>query len=266
MATLLPAQAQFVLFWGAAYTALYNDAYAPTIGNKHPQALGRPGEENWRELWDDLEPLLRNVRETGQTFSAKDRPFYIERRGLGETVYFDVSYSAVREADGSVGGVLCLVTETTERVRFQQRQAFLLELNRTLPGLGEAERIEAYVVSRLAEQLGAAQVCFGEDQATANVSRSPRTGLMACHRWSVSTAMQHTARRCASSWQPARWCSRPMKAQQRLWAVCAPACMSRSCAAVAWRRCSACIFAIRVTASKTNASWWKTLPSKLGQR
>jgi len=164
MATLLPAQAQFVLFWGAAYTALYNDAYAPTIGTKHPQALGRPGEENWRELWDDLEPLLRNVRETGQTFSAKDRPFYIERRGLGETVYFDVSYSAVREADGSVGGVLCLVTETTERVRFQQRQAFLLELNRTLPGLGEAERIEAYVVSRLAEQLGAAQVCFGEDQ------------------------------------------------------------------------------------------------------
>ncbi|MFJ4153622.1 ATP-binding protein [Pseudomonas sp. NPDC089752] len=164
MATLLPAQAQFVLFWGADYVALYNDAYAPTIGTKHPQALGRPGKENWRELWDDLEPLLRGVRETGQTFSAKDRPFYIERRGVGETVYFDVSYSAVREADGSVGGVLCLVTETTERVRFQRRQAFLLELGRTLPGLGEAERIEAYAVCRLAQHLGAAQVYFGEDQ------------------------------------------------------------------------------------------------------
>jgi len=176
MATLLPAQAQFVLFWGEAYTALYNDAYAPTIGTKHPQALGRPGEENWRELWDDLEPLLRGVRETGQTFSAKDRPFYIERRGVGETVYFDVSYSAVREADGSVGGVLCLVTETTERVRFQQRQAFLLELGRTLPGLGEAERIEAYAVSRLAQHLGAAQVCFGEDQGDG-------TGFRVTHDW-----------------------------------------------------------------------------------
>ncbi|QCI13131.1 response regulator [Pseudomonas putida] len=164
MATLLPAQAQFVLFWGSAYVALYNEAYAPTIGTKHPQALGRPAREHWRELWEDLEPLLRGVRETGQTYSAKDRAFYIERRGLGETVYFDVSYSAVREADGSVGGVLCLVTDTTERVRFQQRQAFLLELGRTLPGLGEAERIEAYAVRRLAEQLGAARVCFGEDQ------------------------------------------------------------------------------------------------------
>lgn len=176
IATLLPAQTQFVLFWGEALVALYNDAYAPTIGSKHPRALGRPAEENWRELWGDLEPLLRGVRETGQTFSAKDRPFYIERRGVGETVYFDVSYSAVREADGSVGGVLCLVTETTERVRFQQRQAFLLELGRTLPGLGEAERMEAYAVSRLAQHLGAAQVYFGEDQGDG-------AGFKVTHEW-----------------------------------------------------------------------------------
>ncbi|WP_085675958.1 MULTISPECIES: response regulator [unclassified Pseudomonas] len=176
MATLLPAQAQFVLFWGDAYVALYNDAYVPTIGTKHPQALGRPAQEHWSELWDDLEPLLRGVRETGQTFWAKDRPFYMERRGLGETVYFDVSYSAVREADGSVGGVLCLVADTTERVRFQQRQAFLLELGRTLPGLGGAERIEAYAVQRLAQELGAARVCFGED-------RGDGSGFRVAHDW-----------------------------------------------------------------------------------
>lgn len=176
LATLLPAQAQFVLFWGEAYVALYNDAYVPTIGTKHPQALGRPGQENWAELWGDLEPLLRGVRETGETFWAKDRPFYIERRGLGETVYFDVSYSAVREADGSVGGVLCLVSDTTERVRFQQRQAFLLELGRTLPGLGEAERIGAYAVQRLARELGATRVCFGEDQGDGS-------GFRVAHEW-----------------------------------------------------------------------------------
>jgi signal transduction histidine kinase len=163
MTTLLPAQAQIVLFWGAQYVALYNEAYGPSIGNKHPRALGQPAEENWREQWDDLEPLLRGVRETGVTFAAKDRPFCLERQGLGETVYFDVSYSAVRETDGKVGGVLCIVTETTERVRFQQRQAFLLELRQALPGLGDAEGIEAHAIRRLGEQLGAARVCFGED-------------------------------------------------------------------------------------------------------
>ena len=118
---ILPAQAEIVLFWGPDFVAFYNDAYAPTIGNKHPRALGRPARENWSELWGDLEPLLRGVLETGRTFSAKDRPFYIERNGAGETVYFDVSYSAVREADGTVGGVLCIVSETTMRIHAQQQ-------------------------------------------------------------------------------------------------------------------------------------------------
>ena len=133
---MLPAEAQIVLFWGPEFVALYNDTYAKTIGDKHPRALGRPAKENWSELWDDLEPLLRGVRETGKTFSAKDRPFYIERRGYGETVYFDISYSAVPEADGSVGGVLCIVSETTERVRataaLSESEGSLRELNETL--------------------------------------------------------------------------------------------------------------------------------------
>ncbi|QXH54695.1 ATP-binding protein [Pseudomonas maumuensis] len=163
VAMLLSAQAQIVLFWGPQYAALYNDAYWPSIGDKHPRALGQPAQAYWSELWDDLEPLLRGVRETGVTFSAKDRPFYIERHGPGETAYFDVSYSAVREADGAVGGVLCIVSETSERVHFQHRQAFLQELRQALPGLGQAERIEAHAVRRLAQELGAARVCFGED-------------------------------------------------------------------------------------------------------
>src|SRR5579863_6102537 len=120
---ILPALAEIVLFWGPDFVAFYNDAYAPTIGSKHPRVLGRPAREGWSELWGDLEPLLRGVVETGQTFSAKDRPFYIERHGVGETVYFDVSYSAVREADGKVAGVLCVVSETTDRVHAQQQIA-----------------------------------------------------------------------------------------------------------------------------------------------
>ena len=117
---ILPAAAQIVLFWGPEFIALYNDAYAPTIGDKHPRALGRPACENWAELWDDLEPLLRSVHETGDTVAAKDRPFYIERYGYPETVYFDISYSAVPDETGVVGGVLCIVSETTPRVLGEQ--------------------------------------------------------------------------------------------------------------------------------------------------
>ena len=133
---MLRAEAQIVLFWGAEFVALYNDAYAPTIGDKHPRALGRSARENWAELWGDLGPLLNSVRDTGKTFFAKDRRFYIERHGYGEAVYFDVSYSAVPDADGSVAGVLCIVAETTERVRaeaaLRESEAKLRELNENL--------------------------------------------------------------------------------------------------------------------------------------
>ena len=114
---ILPAGAQIVLFWGPQLVALYNDAYAPAIGDRHPRALGRPARENWAELWDDLEPLLKTVWETRKTYLARDRPFRIARAGgLVETVYFDVSFSVVTENDGSVCGVLCIVGETTQRV------------------------------------------------------------------------------------------------------------------------------------------------------
>ncbi|NYT39344.1 PAS domain S-box protein [Sphingomonas sp. R-74633] len=120
---MLPARAEIVMFWGPEFCALYNDAYVPTIGDKHPRALGQSARIWWGELWDDLGPLLQGVRDTGETYWAKDRPFYIERDGgRGETVYFDISYSPVFDDDGSVGGVLCIVSETTARV-LSEREA-----------------------------------------------------------------------------------------------------------------------------------------------
>ena len=79
---LLPAAAEIVLFWGPDFVAIYNDAFAPTVGDKHPRALGRPARENWAELWDDLRPLLQRVRDTGETVFAKDRPSTLSGTGI----------------------------------------------------------------------------------------------------------------------------------------------------------------------------------------
>ncbi|MGX1317426.1 signal transduction histidine kinase/CheY-like chemotaxis protein [Bradyrhizobium sp. USDA 377] len=152
---LLAAQAQIVLFWGPDFVALYNDAYAPGIGANHPRALGRPAIENWGELWDDLEPLLAGVRRTRTTFTAKDRPFYVERHGYGETSYWDVSYSAIPDDDGSVGGVLCIVSETTERVRGETQlrasEARYRELNATLEQRVAERTAERHLLATIVE-------------------------------------------------------------------------------------------------------------------
>jgi hypothetical protein len=78
---MLPARAQIVLLLGPEFIAFYNDPYAPTIGGKHPKALGQPARENWAELWDDLEPLLRRVLETGETVCHLQIGLFRQRNG-----------------------------------------------------------------------------------------------------------------------------------------------------------------------------------------
>ena len=126
---LLPSKAQIVLFWGPDFNVLYNDAYRPVFGAKHPDALGRPGSQAWSEIWESqLHPLLEGVVRTGEAFWARDLLFEILRYGFLEETYFDVSYDPVRVESGTVGGVFCIVTETTERVVGERRLVLLRDL------------------------------------------------------------------------------------------------------------------------------------------
>ncbi len=158
---MLPSKAQIVLFWGPAFAALYNEAYAPSIGLRHPKAFGRPAQENWSELWDDLEPLLRQVLDTGETVAAKDRPFYIERHGHPETVYFDISYSPILDEDRNVRGVFCIVSETTDRIRVehalrQSEERLRAVVSQSAAGIGQGslDGEILHVNSRFCEMLG----------------------------------------------------------------------------------------------------------------
>src|SRR5262249_18444236 len=47
-----------LLWWGPQFCCIYNDAYAPILGSKHPWALGRPTSEVWGEIWHVLKPLV----------------------------------------------------------------------------------------------------------------------------------------------------------------------------------------------------------------
>jgi signal transduction histidine kinase len=126
---LLPSKAQIVLFWGPDLITLYNDAYRPVFGGKHPRALGKPVRESWSEIWHTgLSDLFEGVLRTGEAFWAKDRAFVLERHGYPEETFFDVSYDPVRDESGGVGGVFCIVSETTGRVLGERRLKTLRDL------------------------------------------------------------------------------------------------------------------------------------------
>lgn len=125
---LLSSSAPIALFWGREFYAFYNDAYAPVVGDKHPGLLAQPARQHYPELWDLLEPLLHRVIDSGKSFWARDHAFPLNRHGYLEETYFDVSFDPVRVADGTVRGVLCIVSETTGRVVGERRMHALGEL------------------------------------------------------------------------------------------------------------------------------------------
>ena len=114
---VLSAEVQIAVFWGPEYLAFYNDAYRTSLGKKHPEVLGKTATLHWTALWHGLEPQLAGVRASGNTFTARDSPFVIDREGRLEQVFFDLSYSAVWDEAGDVAGVMCILNETTARVR-----------------------------------------------------------------------------------------------------------------------------------------------------
>ncbi|MFG2108040.1 SpoIIE family protein phosphatase [Micromonospora chersina] len=132
VSTMLSSRAQMVVFWGPDHLAFYNDAYRPTIGDKHPAVLGQSARRHWAETWDVLGPLLDGVRRTGVPYRGENHPFVLNRHGFLEDVYFDISYDPIRDGDGSVSGVFCFVNETTGRVVGERRLRALAELGTEL--------------------------------------------------------------------------------------------------------------------------------------
>lgn len=123
----LESRHPMVLWWGPELVLLYNDAWIPILGHKHP-ALGLPGHDVWPETWHIIGPQLAGVLDTGVATWSDDQLLPVCRHGYLEEAYFTYSYSAIRDDDGRVGGVFTAVTETTSRVLAQRRLATLSSL------------------------------------------------------------------------------------------------------------------------------------------
>ena len=116
------------LAWGDALTLIYNEAYIPLLGGKHPQALGAPLQRVWAEVWPDVDELIATTL-GGRSIYREDLPLVANRNGTDEQTWFTFSYVPLRDGAGAVLGLACTVWETTAKVRAQQA---LEEANRAL--------------------------------------------------------------------------------------------------------------------------------------
>jgi PAS domain S-box-containing protein len=127
---------RFAMFvaWGPEKIFLYNDAYAPFLGSRHPGALGLPMQEVWPEIWSDLEPLVDRAL-AGETVAVEDMHLVMTRDGFEEDTSWSFSYSPLRDDSGEIVGVLDVAIDTTQKFADAQRIATATEKVRA----GEAQ-------------------------------------------------------------------------------------------------------------------------------
>lgn len=107
--------------WGEDAIQIYNDAYNPIYGDKHPGAFGRPMRESWAEIWDFLKPAFDQVTATGEPLWFHDSLLPLSRSGEPEECWFDYSYSPVRDEDGQCLGMVSIAVEKTQHVVLGRR-------------------------------------------------------------------------------------------------------------------------------------------------
>ena len=146
--TCLGSRFPVIIFWGPELVQVYNDAYAPIIGAKHPQALGQTAEQCFPEIWDVIGPMLHGVLDSGQATWSDDLLLMLERNGFPEECYFTFSYSPAGGAP--VQGVFCAVIETSRRVIGERRFNLLSDLSSGLAGA----RHTADVLDKAVDVLG----------------------------------------------------------------------------------------------------------------
>jgi PAS domain S-box-containing protein len=150
---LLTSRYQMWMGWGKDLSFFYNDAYRPTLGVKHAWALGCPAREVWKEIWPDIAPRIEHVLESGTATWDEGLLLFLERNGYPEETYHTFSYSPLADDRGEVVGMLCVVTEETDRVIGERRLSSLRELASEIAGKTARAEVLVAAESQLGENL-----------------------------------------------------------------------------------------------------------------
>lgn len=116
------------VWWGSELTGLYNDAYIPVLGARHPTALGRSAREVWAEIWEVVGVDAAVVLGEGRATWNDETLLVMQRNHFIEETYFTWSYSPIINDAGRVHGIFCACTEETGKVVGKRRLRTLRDL------------------------------------------------------------------------------------------------------------------------------------------
>lgn len=118
--------------WGKDLIKLYNDPYKTIVGGKHPWALGKPASVVWKDIWKDIDPMLREVMLENQGTYSEAQLLIMERNGYPEETYYTFSYTPIAGDEGTTEGMICANVDDTDRIISERQLKTLTQLGKSL--------------------------------------------------------------------------------------------------------------------------------------
>ncbi len=119
------------MLWGPDLILIYNDSYRSIPGRRHPDALGRPARDVFRDIWNVVGRVLETAFVSGEPFVLDRRRVPVETGEGVKEFYLDCTYSPVYE-NGNVAGLLGLFHDVTGEVNAARNlEARLNAINNT---------------------------------------------------------------------------------------------------------------------------------------
>jgi PAS domain S-box-containing protein len=115
---ILKSPAAICIVTGADFKVeIANDKMYEIWAKQQNEVLNRPlSEVIPLKEFPAFKSILDKVYFTGKTFNSYGTPITVNKNGKEESIYVNVAYEALREADGSIYGIIIISTEVTEQV------------------------------------------------------------------------------------------------------------------------------------------------------
>jgi PAS domain S-box-containing protein len=124
--------------WGPDFILIYNDAYRPIPGPRHPAALGRPAKEVYGESWHVVGPLLDAALATGETLFYEKLLVPLPTGHGIQHFYLNYSFNPIFE-NGKIAGLFGplhdVTGEVTATAKLRESEA---RASRILQSIGDA--------------------------------------------------------------------------------------------------------------------------------
>jgi signal transduction histidine kinase len=155
-----------LILWAPDFLQIYNDRFAPLLGDQHPRAFGRPRRETAPHLWEEETKIFEAVLERGEVVHQEHQRYPMPHAEGLYDAYFKMSYSPIPGSNGHHEGIFVQCWETTADFLATRRARILSDLAEAVDGTPKPEEVfrrAADVLSKASDDLISAQFTVADN-------------------------------------------------------------------------------------------------------